>query len=425
MDKGKTSKDKLHHKDGKKISRRAMLTGMAGAAGTILVQTAAGQVNQTNPTQAAQEVPDDPTKVQGLWPSERGTRSPFEQPNRQVRNLTSSRTPHQDLFGTITPSDLHYERHHAGVPSINPERYELLIHGMVERPMTFSLADLKRFPAVSRICFLECSGSQQPSSGEHSTPQDIAGLMSQSEWTGVKLSTLFREVGVKPEATWFLAEGSDAAMLSRSIPVRKAWGDAMIAYAQNGEAVRPENGYPARLLLPGWEGNASVKWLRRIELSDRPFMTREETSKYSEPLKDGTIRQFSFVMDASSLITYPAYPVTLEKGWVEIRGLAWSGRGVISRVEVSTDGGQTWGTAELQAPILPKAHTRFRYLWPWDGNKTEIMSRSFDETGYRQPTATELIESRGTAATPYHLNAITAWKIDQSGQVTYRSEQWE
>jgi len=331
-------------------------------------------------------------------------------------------TPLQDLHGTITPADLHFERHHAGIPSIDPERYTLLVHGMVERPMKFSLAELKRFPATTRTCFIECSGNLNLWSKEKVTPQSLAGMTSQSEWTGVSLATIFREVGVKAGAGWFLAEGSDAALMSRSIPVPKAFDDAMIAYAQNGEAVRPAQGYPARLLLPGWEGNTSVKWLRRIELADRPFMTREETSKYTDTLKDGQVRQFSFVMDARSIITFPAYPVTLEKGWVEIRGLAWTGRGRIAEVEVSLDAGRSWSGAELQDPVLPKAHTRFRYLWKWNGEATEIRSRAVDETGYVQPTSAQLAAVRGPVsarpgASPYHLNPVTGWHIKADGTV--------
>jgi sulfane dehydrogenase subunit SoxC len=288
----------------------------------------------------------------------------------------------------------------------------------------FSLADLKRFPSVSRICFLECSGNFRGGK-ETLTPQEICGLTSQSEWTGVLLSTLFREVGVKPNASWFLAEGSDAAIMTRSIPVQKGWEDAIIAYAQNGEAIRPEQGYPVRLLLPGWEGNTSVKWLRRIELSDQAFMTREETSKYTEPVKDGKIRQFSFVMDARSIIKYPAWPQQVEKGWIEIRGIAWSGRGKIHAVQVSTDAGKTWNNARLQDPVLDKAHTAFRYLWNWNGQLTEIMSRAIDETGYTQPTMKQLIHARGKEMGGYHLNPITSWIVQRDGKVLLRPENWK
>ncbi len=406
----------------KKITRRAVLAGLGGAAGVAIVQTATGRMIQTAP-QARPVAPDDPTKVLGPPPSTLGTRSPFEQPARSPSS-TSSRTPLEYLHGTITPADLHYERHHGGVPTIDPERYELLIHGMVERPMKFTMADLKRFPAVSRLCFLECSGNLWSTAPEKTRPGQICGLTSQSEWTGVMLSTLFREVGVRDNATWFLAEGADAAVMTRSIPMAKANDDGMLAYAQNGEPVRPENGYPARLLLPGWEGNTSVKWIRRIEVADRPFMTREETSKYTEPIKEGRARQFSYVMDARSIITFPSYPAHLEKGWVEIRGIAWSGRGRIQRVEISTNGGRNWETANLQEPVLSKSHTRFRLLWNWDGQETEILSRAIDETGYVQPTREALIAARGIGAVPYHQNPITAWRIQRSGEVLFRAEGW-
>ena len=401
------------------MTRRRLLLGGAATAAVVLVKSSFGKIVQAGIPEAAL----DPTRQVGPLPGVLGTRSPFEHPQRKP-SLTSSQTPLQDLYGMITPSDLHFERHHAGVPAIDPNSYELMIHGMVDRPTVFSLADLKRFPSVSRICFIECSGNFRKPDKENVTPQDICGLTSQSEWTGVMLSTLFREVGVHPKATWFLAEGSDAAVMTRSIPVSKGWEDAMIVYAQNGEAIRPQQGYPARLLLPGWEGNTSVKWIRRIELSDGPFMTREETSKYTEPIKDGKIRQFSFTMDARSIITYPAYPAQLQKGWVEIRGLAWSGRGKVRKVEISTDAGKTWNAARLQEPVLDKAHTYFRYLWQWNGDTTAIMSRAIDETGYVQPALQELIAARGIG-TGYHLNPVTAWLIKRDGQVVYSPEKWK
>jgi sulfane dehydrogenase subunit SoxC len=397
-----------------KVSRRDVL---AGAAGVV----ALSKMAQAQPPEAGL----DPTKVRGRPSRALGERSPAEKPLRQPRGATSSGTPHQDLYGTITPSDLHFERHHGGVPEIDPKSYSLLIHGMVERPTMFTLADLKRFPSISRTHFLECSGNfGGRGTATDLTPQQIAGLTSTSEWTGVPLATLFREVGVRPQASWFLAEGGDAAVLTRSIPVSKALDDALIAYGQNGEAIRPEQGYPARLLLPGWEGNSNVKWLRRIELSDRPFMTREETSKYTEPMADGTARIFSFLMDARSLITYPSYPVTLTRGWVEINGIAWTGSGRIQRVDVSTDGGASWTAAKLQEPVLPKAHTRFRHLWNWTGGEAVIMSRAVDETGYVQPTRDTLIASRGVSNVGYHINPITGWRIRPDGTVIYRTEPW-
>lgn len=402
---------------GTRISRRNLLAG-AAAATVVLVQTASGKAFQTALTQA-ENISDDPTKVPGVPPGTLGTRSAFEKPVK-TPSETSSRTPLQDLYGTVTPSDLHYERHHGGVPAIDPAKYELVIHGMVDKPMVFTLADLKRFPSVSRTAFLECSGNYRGSNDGKIRPQEICGLVSQSEWTGVKLSTLLREVGVDPKATWFLAEGGDAAVMTRSIPVKKGFDDAIIAYAQNGEAVRPEQGYPARLFLPGWEGNASVKWLRRIELSDAPFMTREETSKYTETVGGGKIRQFSFTMDARSVITYPCYPAQVEPGWIEIRGIAWSGRGKIVSVEVSTDAGKSWQTAALQEPILDKAITAFRHLWQWDGNPTEIMSRAVDKTGYIQPFLKQLLAARG-GNMGYHFNPVTAWYVQKDGQILFKA----
>jgi sulfane dehydrogenase subunit SoxC len=397
-----------------KVSRRDLLAGAAG----VVAAGAAGAAH-------SQDAPADPSKVRGRPSRALGQRAAAEKPQRQPRGATSSGTPHQDLYGTITPSDLHFERHHGGVPEIDPKNYSLLVHGMVERPTIFTLADLKRFPSVSRVHFLECSGNfGGRGTATDLTPQQIAGLTSTSEWTGVALATLFREVGVRPQAKWFLAEGGDAALLTRSIPVSKAFDDALIAYGQNGEAIRPEQGYPARLFLPGWEGNSNVKWLRRIELSDRPFMTREETSKYTEPMADGSARMFSFLMDARSLITYPSYPVTLTRGWVEINGIAWTGSGKISRVDVSTDGGATWTAAKLQEPVLPKAHTRFRHLWNWTGGDAVIMSRAADETGYVQPTRETLIKSRGVSGVGYHINPVTGWRVRQDGTVIYNAEPW-
>ena len=397
------------------ISRRALLAGAAGALGSDALRRAG--LAQT----------PDPTKVPGQPTSALGQRSPFERPRRIPSGSGQgiSLTPLQDLCGIVTPADLHFERHHAGIPTVDPHRYKLLIHGMVERPLVFDLPALRRFPAVSALHFLECSGNGFASYRRIQpdlSPQLVDGLTSTSEWTGVPLATLFREVGVKPGATWFLAEGEDAAVMTRSIPLEKAWDDALIAYGQNGEALRPEQGYPARLLLPGWEGNTNVKWIRRIELADQPFMTREETSKYTDPLADGTARQFSFVMDAKSIITFPAYPVTLpDTGWWEISGIAWSGRGRITRVDVSLDGGRQWAPAELQPPVLPKCHTRFRYLWNWDGAEVILMSRAVDETGYAQPTLDELRQARGIG-TYYHFNHIRAWKIRRDGSVVFGLE---
>jgi sulfane dehydrogenase subunit SoxC len=400
------------------VSRRQAL--VAGTAGLIGAATRP-LPGQSRDEAARARVPADPTKIQGAGSTPVGARSPFERPVRTGRG-TSSQTPLQDLTGIITPADLHFERHHAGVPAIDPERYSLLVHGLVERPTVFTLADLKRFPGRSIIRFLECSGNGSRAyrgapQDDEVTPQQVDGLTSTSEWTGVPLTTLLREVGASSKARWFLAEAMDAAVMTRSIPIEKAYDDALIAYAQNGEALRPEQGYPARLLLPGFEGSANVKWIRRLELADGPFMTREETSKYTDPLPDGTARMFSFVMDAKSIITEPAWPDRLTgPGWWEIRGLAWSGRGRITRVEVSADGGRTWQSATLDEPILPKCHTRFRLPWRWSGGAALLMSRATDETGYVQPTRDALVKARGPS-TAYHYNNIRTWRVGADGSV--------
>ena len=363
------------------------------------------------------------TRKLGLPASEQGTRSPYEQLTKSVQGQmrTHADTPLHKLHGTITPSDLHFERSHSGIPEISPNTHNLLIHGLVDRNLKFSLADLKRFPSCTYITFIECAGNSQNylKKEPQTTPQNIAGLTSQSEWTGVALSTLLRETGLKHKAKWLLAEGGDAALMTRSIPIEKAMDDAIICYAQNGEAVRPEQGYPIRLLLPGWEGSCCVKWLRRLEVGDKPWMTREETAKYTDPLSNGTARQFSFVMDARSVITSPAYPSQLQRGWHEIRGLAWSGRGRVKTVSISTDGGFHWQPATLHGPVLDKAHTRFSLPWHWDGKETVLLSRVIDNTGYIQPWAKEVIATRGAGSLRYHNNAIIGWRVKPDGCVYY------
>lgn len=336
-------------------------------------------------------------------------------------NLSSwSFTPLQNLRGIITPNGLVFERHHAGVPDIDPEQHRLMVHGLVERPLIFTMNDLVRFPSVSRIHFLECSGNtltewKKPTG---KTAQVTHGLLSCCEWTGVPLATILDEVGVKPEATWVLAEGADAAAMTRSIPMQKCLDDALLVYAQNGEMLRPEQGYPLRLLVPGFEGNMNIKWLRRLEVGTRPWMSREETSKYTDLMPDGKARELTFVMEAKSVITFPSGGHQLrEKGSYEISGIAWSGNGAIRRVDVSVDGGRTWQTAQLQEPVLPKALTRFRLPWRWDGSPVTLQSRAIDTTGYVQPTLKQLTAVRGTNSV-YHHNGIQSWRVAANGEVS-------
>lgn len=395
-------------------NRRQILKGSglvtAAAAGLLPARALAadGDASWTVPGQLAK--------------SDYGTRSQFETVVREAMPTGSDAlTPLQSLWGIITPSGLHFERHHNGVPTIDPAQHRLLIHGMVDRPMKYSVADLKRFPSVSRTLFMECSGNSNAASKSAApkTAQAAHGLTSTSEWTGVRLSTLMSEVGVKDGAAWVLAEGADAAMLSRSVPIDKIMDDAFVAYAQNGEAIRPENGYPMRLVLPGWEGNINIKWLRRLKIGDKPFMTREETSKYTDLITlTGKARQFTWVMEAKSLITFPSGDMQLSgPGFYEVTGIAWSGRAPIERVEISTDSGKSWALASLQEPVLPKAHVRFRFPWHWDGRETVIESRATDQTGYVQPTKAFLIANEGVGPT-YHYNGIQSWKIAADGSVS-------
>lgn len=421
----------------RRLSRRDLVTGAAGALGaTVLAGVALpGEAQKASvaatppvappaaPPTPPPSVPPGPVRLLGAPTSPVGTRSPFERAARTpVGEVTgNSHAPLQDLAGVITPSDLHFERHHAGIPAIDPARHELLIHGLVDRPMAFTLDDIKRFPQVSRVHFLECSGNGRAAFRNPKpdmTPQLVAGLFSTSEWTGVPLSVLFREVGVKPAAQWFLAEGGDACLLTRSVPVAKAWDDAIVAWAQNGEPLRPAQGYPLRLFLPGWEGNINVKWLRRLELGTQPWMTRWETAKYTDPLLDHTARQFSLELDAKSVITSPAFPATLATGWRPITGLAWSGRGTVTRVEVSTDNGASWHDAELQGPALSRAPRRFQQMWEFTGQEAVLLSRATDETGYVQPTRTKLVAVRGIG-TDYHFNQIVGCKVERDGRVFF------
>lgn len=403
------------------LSRRALVrTGglLAGAALTPSIVRAV--TRQADATSALA----DPTRIPGTPSDSLGTRSAFETPRLTPVGVTggSSWTPHHLLHGTITPADLHFQRHHNGIPTIDPARHTLTVHGLVERPLEFTLEELRRFPSVTRTYFVECSGNGGRAWNNPKpdmSPQVVEGLTSNSEWTGVAVSTLLRAVGVKTSATWVVAEGSDAAVMARSVPMDKMLDDALVVYAQNGEALRPGNGYPVRLLLPGYEGNMCVKWLRRLEVVDQPLMSREETSKYTDPLPGGKARQFSFVMDVKSLITSPSYPGQLaEKGWHAVRGIAWSGRGRVSRVDVSTDGGRSWHNAALPNGALPLAHTRFEHLWQWDGRPARLLSRAVDETGAVQPTADEFRRVRGSAP-GYHYSAIRAWDVAADGTVTF------
>ncbi len=334
----------------------------------------------------------------------------------------AARTPLEALDGMLTPSGLHFERSHSGVPDIDPARHRVLIHGMVKRPLIFTVDALLRYPMVSRIHFIECAGNSQlmyQPNPPNLTAGQTHGLVSCSEWTGVPLRLLLEEAGVDRTAPWILAEGADAAAMSRSIPMAKAMDDAMLALYQNGERLRPENGYPLRLFLPGYEGNMNVKWLRRLKVVAAPIMTKDETSRYTDLQADGKALMFTYPMEVKSVITRPSHGMTLAgAGAYEISGIAWSGNGTIAKVEVTTDGGTTWVGAPLSAPVLPRAITRFRAPWRWDGRAAVLKSRATDDTGAVQPERAAFIARHGTNAT-FHFNGIQAWSVAANGEVKH------
>jgi sulfane dehydrogenase subunit SoxC len=388
---------------------------------------------------AAQQLADDP------WSAGPGTPTgAYESPSRfegaAIRSLSNpsgeprgqhARTPHQLLNGTFTPNGLHFVISRSGAPDIDPERHRLVIHGLVRRPLVFTLDSLMRYPMVSRMAFVECGGnsvllfSPEPIDA---TAQALHGLVSCAEWTGVPLSTLLEETGIDPSATWLLAEGSDTLAVHRSVPLSKTLDDAMIALYQNGERLMPGNGYPMRLLLPGWEGNMNVKWLRRIELLDQPAMSIYEARTYAPILPDGKAYQFYFLQEVKSFITHPSPGLRLNgAGFYEVSGIAYSANGRISKVMVSADGGTTWAQAALQGPVLPKAFTRFRTPWRWDGGPAILQSRAWDEAGNVQPTRAQIVTVRGEATRvpnvngfpSEHYNGPTSWGIERDGEVRH------
>ena len=402
----------------------------------FLAQSAAlvgGATSATlSPPAAAQELAGQPwERVYGAAFTGYGQPSKFEAP--VVRHVArpygdlapgsgAALSPIESLEGIITPSSLHNIRNHSGTPDIDPKLHRLLIHGMVARPLMFTVEALLQYPMTTRTHFVECSGN----SSRALLPQPaqvpagaIHGNTSCSEWTGVPLRMLLEEAGLDPSAKWLLAEGADSAHMSRSIPVEKAFDDALVALYQNGERLRPEQGYPVRLLLPGWEGNMNVKWLRRIKATDGPTHTKDETSKYTDPLPDGRALQFTFEMGVKSVITRPSSTMTLPRpGRYEISGLAWSGAGRIRQVEVSTDGGATWSAATLLGEERPRAFVRFRIPWEWNGKPAVLQSRATDEKGRVQPKRADLI-ARYAPDNRFHNNSIVSWAVGADGKVTH------
>lgn len=404
-------------------SRRAFLKGgLAASAALAAGGAAAGE-------QVITEVQDwNRYSGEGVDARPYGTPSQFEAHvmRKNVPWLTSdvvssiNFTPLQELDGIITPSGLCFERHHAGIAEIDSKDHRLMINGMVEKPLVFTMADLKRFPRENKVYFLECAANSgmEWRGAQLNGCQFTHGMLHCVMYTGVRLKTLLDEAGVKPEGKWLLAEGADASSMTRSIPLDKALDDCMVAFGMNGEALRPEQGYPLRLVVPGFEGNMWIKWLRRLEIGDQPWQQREETSKYTDLLPSGKARRFTFGMDVKSVITNPSpqAPITHGRGPLVVTGLAWSGNGTIKRVDVSIDGGRNWNTARIDGPSLPKALHRFYYEFDWDGSELFLQSRAIDSDGIVQPTKDDLRAARGSNSI-YHNNGIQTWHVNKDGVI--------
>ncbi len=416
------------------LDRRALLGRGVMLAGALGAGTAG------SPTGAAAE-----PLAEAPWGLEPGEGiPPYQHPSRFESKVVRAvdnpdnephgsrgRTPHHLLKGIITPNGLHFTIVHAGIPDIDPAQHKLVIHGLVKRPLVFTLDALERYPMVSRIGFVECGGNSAPLFSNEPIQagvQGLHGLASCAEWTGVPLSTLLDEAGVDPRAKWIIAEGADAPHLSRSAPLTKVMDDAMIAMYQNGERIQPGQGYPMRLYLPGYEGNMNVKFLRRIQVTDQPGMTYFESKVYTDVLPDGRDTQFYFVQEVKSFVTSPSPGIKLsEPGIYEITGVAYAGTGRIAKVMVSADGGKSWAEAALQEPRLPKAFTRFAMPWRWDGGPAILQSRAWDEAGNTQPTRERFVALRGQTSKPpsilgfpgHHFNAITSWAVDAKGEVKH------
>ena len=404
-----------------RLTRRKFLAS-AGAGATAVI--AAPSI--------AQSLADVPPRVLGTPISPASERSQYVHLDRVLEATPgklrvdpglaiNSKTPLDKLVGTVTPSDMHYERSHSGSPDLDPAKHRLLIHGATKKELVLSIDDLRAMPSVSRIHFMECSGNgweNWKAANPGLTVQDTHGLVSMHEWTGVRLAYLMDLVGVDTRSTWMLAEGGDAAGVGRSIPLTdEILDEVFVAYAQNGEPLRPAHGFPMRLFVPGMEGNLSIKWLRRLKFGDQPFMTRWETDRYTQLLPNGKARQFQLYQEVNSVITSPSGTMRIRPGYNRISGLAWSGRGKIVKVEVSTDAGVSWRAAGIEQPVLHKAQVRFASDWNWDGKPVRIVSRATDDKGVVQPNRETFIAQMGENAL-FHYNAQQTWAIDAQGKVT-------
>lgn len=422
-----------------KRARRQFLKDGAAMVGVALGAIGSANGQKLTPVETFETTKRDiPPRFQPTARRLYGTPSPFETAKRQPKTPATIgwMTPLQDLTGVITPNGLHFE---IGMPAvdIDPAQHRLLIHGLVDRPLVLTREDLKHLPSVTRVHFIECAGNGSPTGqaymrnggfmkNEGLTLIHTHGSTSCAEWTGVPLSVLLQEVGVQKAASWIIAEGMDAGKHVRSIPLEKALDDVMVAYGQNGEAIRPEQGYPMRLLAPGWEGNVSVKWLRQIRVADRPYETNEGSPETPGLKPDAKGRWWQYQIGPKSVITFPSIGQQLPgPGFYEIIGLAWSGGGAVRKVEVTIDGGRTWKNARMDEPVHRKAHARFRLPWTWDGKETVIASRCTDDQGDVQPSLEEFSRIwkvpmehwiTATNRTDY-FNPINPWRITTEGKV--------
>ncbi|KZK90876.1 Sulfoxide reductase catalytic subunit YedY [Pseudovibrio sp. W64] len=344
---------------------------------------------------------------------------------RTVEWLTADRvssinfTPLHELDGIITPNGLCFERHHGGAAHIDPAQHRLMINGLVDKELVFTMEDILRFPRENRIYFLECAANSgmEWRGAQLNGCQFTHGMIHNVMYTGVPLRLLLEEAGLKTNAKWLMPEGADASAMTRSIPLQKALDDCLVAFKMNGEALRPEQGYPLRLVVPGWEGNMWIKWLRRIEVGDEPWHHREETSKYTDLMENGKARRFTWEMDCKSIITNPSpqAPILHKSGHTVLTGLAWSGRGTIPRVDITLDGGKNWHAARMDGLSFDKSMHRFYFEFDWDGKPLLLQSRAHDSTGYIQPTKNELRAVRGENSI-YHNNGIHTWYVSENGE---------
>ncbi|SDI57324.1 sulfite dehydrogenase [Lutimaribacter saemankumensis] len=410
---------------GKTPSRRAFLKGSIAAGGAVFGASAA---KAAEPDPLITEVQDWATGLgDGVDATPYGLPIKYESDviRRNVEWLTADTissinfTPIHALDGTITPQGCAFERHHSGAIELRKEDYRLMINGLVDTPLVFTYEDLERFPRENHVYFCECAANtgMEWAGAQLNGAQFTHGMIHNMEYTGVPLRTLLNEAGVQTEGKWVYVEGADASSNGRSIPLEKALDDVLVAFKANGEALRKEHGYPVRLVVPGWEGNMWVKWLRRVEVTTQAIQSREETSKYTDTLANGTSRKWTWVMDAKSVVTSPSpqSPIKHGHGPLVITGLAWSGRGAITGVDVSLDGGINWQPARLAQPGTAKALTRFYLDVEWNGEEMFLQSRARDETGYVQPSKAQLREVRGENSI-YHNNCIQTWWVKPNGE---------